>query len=131
MNDTYDLRIAEAHIEVHKFWRRHDRRRHHHRLLLQTSVPVYFPKFAVLDLPLSLTIYFGLSRRNPSSRRRFLLLGMRDAPGFGMHCDTAERPDQYPFQACTALPKRLWATSHPPSAQGVLDTEASHCQVLH
>src|SRR4029077_9071779 len=42
-------------------------------LFLQTSVPVYFPKFAVLDLPLLLTIYFGLSRRNPSSG---LLLGM-------------------------------------------------------
>ncbi len=36
-------------------------------------MPVYFPKFAVLDLPLLLTIYFGLSRRNPSTG---LLLGM-------------------------------------------------------
>jgi rod shape-determining protein MreD len=42
-------------------------------LLIQTSVPVYFPKFSVIDLPLLITIYFGLSRRNPSTG---LLLGM-------------------------------------------------------
>jgi len=41
--------------------------------MLQAFVPVYFPKFAVLDLPLLVTIYFGLSRRNPSTG---LLLGM-------------------------------------------------------
>jgi rod shape-determining protein MreD len=73
MNETYDLRIGESHVEVHKF----------HggaivvatilALFMQASVPVYFPKFSVLDLPLLLTIYFGLSRRNPSTG---LLLGM-------------------------------------------------------
>jgi rod shape-determining protein MreD len=74
MNDeTFDLRVGESHIEVHKF----------HggaiivatvvALFLQSSVPVYFPKFAVVDLPLLITIYFGLSRRNPSTG---LLLGM-------------------------------------------------------
>jgi len=33
---------------------------------------VYFPKLEILDLPLLVTIYFGLSRRNPSTG---LLLG--------------------------------------------------------
>jgi rod shape-determining protein MreD len=41
--------------------------------MLQAFIPVYIPKFAVLDLPLLITIYFGLSRRNPSTG---LLLGM-------------------------------------------------------
>src|SRR6266849_5691584 len=41
--------------------------------MVQAFVPVYFQKFAVLDLPLLVTIYFGLSRRNPSTG---LLLGM-------------------------------------------------------
>jgi rod shape-determining protein MreD len=36
-------------------------------------LPIHFAKAAVLDLPLLVTIYFGLSRRNPSTG---LLLGM-------------------------------------------------------
>jgi len=48
-------------------------------------VPVYFPKFSVLDLPLLLTIYFGLSRRNPSTG---LLLGM----GIGLLQDSLSGP---------------------------------------
>ena len=72
MNDTYDLRIGESHIEVHKF--------HGGTILLsvlvatilQSFLPVYISKAAVLDLPLLITIYFGLSRRNPSTG---LLLG--------------------------------------------------------
>jgi len=64
MNDTYDLRIAEAHIEVHKFRGGTILAATILAIFLQTSVPVYFPKFSVLDLPLLLTIYFGLSRRN-------------------------------------------------------------------
>src|SRR3984893_9677867 len=72
MNDTYDLRIAESHIEVHKFRGGRIAATTLDEIFLQTSVPVYFPKFAVLDLPLLLTIYFGLSRRNPSTG---LLLG--------------------------------------------------------
>jgi rod shape-determining protein MreD len=73
MNDTYDLRGAELHIEVHKF----------HGgaiigtlllvLFLQAFLPLYVPKAEILDLPLLITIYFGLSRRNPSTG---LLLGM-------------------------------------------------------
>lgn len=73
MNDTYDLRVAESHIEVHKFRGGAIAAAAIVALFLQTSVPVYFPKFAVLDLPLLITIYFGLSRRSPSTG---LLLGM-------------------------------------------------------
>src|ERR1700685_4520491 len=73
MNDTYDLRMGEAHIEVHKFRGGAIVLATIVALLLQTAVPVHFPKFAILDLPLLLTIYFGLSRRNPSTG---LLLGM-------------------------------------------------------
>src|SRR6202041_2690987 len=73
MNDTYELRMGEAHIEVHKFRGGSIAAATIITLFLQTSVPVHFPKFALLDLPLLLTIYFGLSRRNPSTG---LLLGM-------------------------------------------------------
>jgi rod shape-determining protein MreD len=73
MNDTYDLRMGEAHIEVHKFRGGTIAAATIVALFLQTAVPVHFSKFALLDLPLLLTIYFGLSRRNPSTG---LLLGM-------------------------------------------------------
>jgi len=73
MNETYELRVGESHIEVHKFHGGAIVLATVVALFLQASVPVYFPKFAVLDLPLLLTIYFGLSRRNPSTG---LLLGM-------------------------------------------------------
>ncbi len=70
---SYDLKIGESHIEVHKFRGGAIVGATILALFLQTSVPAYLPKFAVLDLPLLLTIYFGLSRRNPSTG---LLLGM-------------------------------------------------------
>ena len=74
MNDTYELRsIGETHIEVHKFFPGSIVVATFLALILQTTVPVYFPKFTILDLPLLITIYFGLSRRNPSTG---LLLGM-------------------------------------------------------
>src|SRR5713101_3083874 len=73
MNDAFDLRLAETHIEVHKFRSGAIVAAAVLSLMLQAFVPVYFPKFAVLDLPLLVTIYFGLSRRNPSTG---LLLGM-------------------------------------------------------
>src|SRR5271170_3552857 len=73
MNETYELRTPESHIEVHKF-------RPGAILItliviffLQAFVPKYFHSLAILDLPLLVTIYFGLSRRNPSTG---LLLGM-------------------------------------------------------
>jgi rod shape-determining protein MreD len=73
MNDAFDLRMAETHIEVHKFRSGAIVASTFLALVLQAFVPVYFPKFAVLDLPLLAVIYFGLSRRNPSTG---LLLGM-------------------------------------------------------
>jgi rod shape-determining protein MreD len=73
INDAFDLRLAESHIEVHKFRSGAIVASTFLALVLQAFVPVYFPKFAVLDLPLLVVIYFGLSRRNPSTG---LLLGM-------------------------------------------------------
>jgi rod shape-determining protein MreD len=73
MNDAFDLRLAETHIEVHKFRSGAIVGSTLLALMLQAFVPVYIPKFAVLDLPLLVVIYFGLSRRNPSTG---LLLGM-------------------------------------------------------
>lgn len=73
MNETYELRGAETHIEVHKFYPGAIAGVAIIALVLQAMVPVYFPSFRILDLPLLLTIYFGLSRRNPSTG---LLLGM-------------------------------------------------------
>jgi len=73
MNDTYDLRSGELHIEVHKFRAGAIVLATAFALVLQAFLPIYFPKAAILDLPLLVTIYFGLSRRNPSTG---LLLGM-------------------------------------------------------
>jgi rod shape-determining protein MreD len=73
MNEAYELRSGETHIEVHKFYPGAIAAVAIVALLLQAMVPVYFPGFRILDLPLLITIYFGLSRRNPSTG---LLLGM-------------------------------------------------------
>jgi rod shape-determining protein MreD len=73
MNGAFDLRITETHIEVHKFRSGAIAITILLALLLQTFIPVYIPKFSVLDLLLLIVIYFGLSRRNPSTG---LLLGM-------------------------------------------------------
>jgi rod shape-determining protein MreD len=73
VNDTFELRGAETHIEVHKFFPGAIVAVTIVTFVLQTMVPVYFPRFSILDLPLLITIYFGLSRRNPSTG---LLLGM-------------------------------------------------------
>ncbi len=73
MNDTYELRGGETHIEVHKFFPGAVVVVAVLSLVLQRILPVYLPKLEILDLPLLVTIYFGLSRRNPSTG---LLLGM-------------------------------------------------------
>jgi rod shape-determining protein MreD len=73
MNDAFDLRMAETHIEVHKFRSGAIVVAAFLALTLQAIVPAYIPKFGMLDLPLLVVIYFGLSRRNPSTG---LLLGM-------------------------------------------------------
>jgi len=73
MNETYELRGGESHIEVHKFYPGAVVGIAVLTLVLQRILPVYIPKLEILDLPLLVTIYFGLSRRNPSTG---LLLGM-------------------------------------------------------
>jgi rod shape-determining protein MreD len=86
MNDTFDLRSsAETHIEVHKFRTGAIIIATALALFIQTAVPVYFSKAAILDLPLIITIYFGLSRRNPSTG---LLLGA----GIGLLQDSLSGP---------------------------------------
>lgn len=72
MNDTFELRSGETHIEVHKFFPGAIVAVTVAALVFQAAVPVYLPKLEILELPLLVTIYFGLSRRNPSTG---LLLG--------------------------------------------------------
>src|SRR5215831_1430396 len=72
MNDTFDLRSGETHIEVHKFRGGAILFATVFALFVQAFLPVYLPRIAIVDLPLLITIYFGLSRRNPSTG---LLLG--------------------------------------------------------
>jgi len=72
INDTYDLRLSESHIEVHKFRGGTIVLSVLVATILQSFLPVYFSQVAILDLPMLITIYFGLSRRNPSTG---LLLG--------------------------------------------------------
>jgi len=72
MNDAFDIR-GESHIEVHKFRAGAIIIATLLALVIQASFPIHFAKAAELDFPLLVTIYFGLSRRNPSTG---LLLGM-------------------------------------------------------
>lgn len=64
---------TETHIEVHKFRLWAVVGVAVAALLIQSFLPVYFPRARMLDLPLLITLYFGFSQRNPSSG---LLLGM-------------------------------------------------------
>lgn len=73
MNEVFEIRGGETHIEVHKFRAGAILIATLLALVLQAWSPVHFAKAAILDLPLLVTIYFGLSRRNPSTG---LLLGM-------------------------------------------------------
>ena len=72
MNDTFDLRMGESHIEVHKFRSGAILIATLLALVIQAWFPLRFARASLLDLPLLVTIYFGLSRRNPSTG---LLLG--------------------------------------------------------
>jgi rod shape-determining protein MreD len=72
MNDAFDIR-GESHIEVHKFRAGAIIIATLLALVIQASFPSPFARAAALDFPLLVTIYFGLSRRNPSTG---LLLGM-------------------------------------------------------
>ena len=60
MNDTFDLRGGEAHIEVHKFRAGAIIVATLLALVIQASFPVHFSRAAILDLPLLVTIYFVL-----------------------------------------------------------------------
>ena len=72
MNDAFELRSGDTHIEVHKFFPGAIAGVTIAALALQAAFPVYVRRLDFLDLPLLITIYFGLSRRNPSTG---LLLG--------------------------------------------------------
>jgi len=63
----------DQHIEVHKYYAGAIFGVVIVALALEALLPVYIRSAAILELPLLVTIYFGLSRRNPSSG---LLLGM-------------------------------------------------------
>ncbi len=73
MNETFEIRGGETHIEVHKFRAGAILIATLLSLVLQAWFPIHFTRAAILDLPLLVTVYFGLSRRNPSTG---LLLGM-------------------------------------------------------
>ena len=73
MNGAFDIRGDGTHIEVHKFRAGAIIIATLLALVIQTWTPVHISNAALLDLPLLVTIYFGLSRRNPSTG---LLLGM-------------------------------------------------------
>jgi rod shape-determining protein MreD len=63
----------EPHIEVHKYYSGVVPLAVVLALLLQAFFPVYFRWASYLEFPLLVTLYFALSKRNPSSG---LLLGM-------------------------------------------------------
>jgi rod shape-determining protein MreD len=63
----------EPHIEVHKYYSGVVPVAVVLALVLQAFLPVHFRWASYLELPLLVTVYFALSRRNPSSG---LLLGM-------------------------------------------------------
>src|ERR1700737_2453312 len=68
-----ELRASfEQHIEVHKFRAGAVFIAAALALFLQAFLPVYVHGAQILELPLLITIYFGLSKRNPSTG---LLLG--------------------------------------------------------
>ena len=73
MESTEIYSGPEPHIEVHKYYGGVVALSVILSLILQAFVPVHIRWASYLELPLLVTIYFGLSKRNPSSG---LLLGM-------------------------------------------------------
>lgn len=72
--DSAEVYIGpEPHIEVHKYYGGVVPVVVLLALVLQAFVPVYIHSASYLELPLLVTLYFALSKRNPSSG---LLLGM-------------------------------------------------------
>jgi len=72
LNRAFDLRMGESHIEVYKFRTGAIPLATLLALVIQAWLPLHFARAALLDLPLLVVIYLGLSRRNPSTG---LLLG--------------------------------------------------------
>ncbi len=68
-----EIRLDQQHIEVHKFYAGVTAGTVLLALVLQAFLPLHFRWASYLELTLLVTIYFALSRRNPSSG---LLLGM-------------------------------------------------------
>jgi rod shape-determining protein MreD len=72
--ETTEVRLGpEPHIEVHKYYGGVVPGAVVISLVLQAFFPVHIRAAGYLELPLLVTLYFALSRRNPSSG---LLLGM-------------------------------------------------------
>jgi rod shape-determining protein MreD len=72
--ETTEVRLGpEPHIEVHKYYGGVVAGAVVVSLVLQAFFPVHIRSAGYLELPLLVTLYFALSRRNPSSG---LLLGM-------------------------------------------------------
>lgn len=72
--DISDIRIgAETHIEVYKYYPGVVSGAVVLALAIQAFLPVYIHAANYLELPLLVTLYFALSKRNPSSG---LMLGM-------------------------------------------------------
>lgn len=68
------LRVqSEPHIEVYEYPFLAVAGAAFFAVLIRAFLPVYFQSAAMLELPLLVTLYFGLSRRNPATG---LLLGM-------------------------------------------------------
>jgi len=109
MNDTFELRSGDTHIEVHKFFPGSIAGVTILALTLQATFPVYVRRLDFLDLPLLITIYFGLSRRNPSTG---LLLGTT----IGLLQDSLSGPT-VPLDS-TGLRKRWWGFWHRRLARG-------------
>lgn len=62
------LRVqTETHIEVHRFHFWAVVGATFLALVLQAFLPVYFRRAGLLELPFLITLYFGLSRRNPAT----------------------------------------------------------------
>lgn len=76
----------EQHIEVHKYEWWVVPLVAFLALLAQAFAPVYVPRAGLIDLPLLITLYFGLSRRNPNTG---LLLGTT----IGLLQDAVSGPD--------------------------------------
>lgn len=72
--EATEIRLGpEPHIEVHKYYGGVVAGAVVASLVLQALLPVHLRSAGYLELPLLVTLYFALSRRNPSSG---LLLGM-------------------------------------------------------